>query len=666
MPTPTAWGAQVQPAKSAGAYRLERGEILFEKIHVRLTPESDLPPTSNNDDIIGKKSDRLFLLRDTGKTQDKTADAPSSRYLSGKSADLNRPGESDAIRDELVEQLKSIWFHIAGCFIAVLFLGMVEILPVFSVPLPDMFLPDRAPVVYLSLNLALGAFCIVLCHSRFSGIWSSIKKLRVDATVVLTVASTASMLHCAAQLVYCIVKNVAAHRVYIAPLVLALLINEIGMLFLTRRVARNFSFVALHDGNLAARLMPTGGHYDNIRSSVKGYPGCTVYSVKAERITDYLDYAYEEDKCEEMSAQLSPYVLIVALTAGLLGGIVGFSQYGIWAGVCSFCASAIACIPCARTLCLNFSLDIHTKRLLKRGVMLNGWAGADEFGLTDTLVLSDNDLFPEGAIKLISVKPFGKEPLSDTLIYAASLAFPCGGPIAQVFEGLLDRKHSRIRPVEGLGYELGTGISGWVDGRPVLVGTRELLIAHGCNVPSRSYEKYIGKEDAGKRVVYVAVSGVARAALCISYEPDIKCIEAVRNLVSMGTRLVVHSCDCNVTDELISEMYGIPQKYVTILDMRFSESWQALTIDAGDEAPALLVCRNSIASLATGIAAARNLRGISILSSVLWTVCFGLCLTLVAVICCIAPMSGISPAQLLLLQLITPLISLVGLLQRTI
>lgn len=668
MPTPTGWGAALPPAKRKGAYRLERGEIVFERLFVRLLPEELPPEAKNEDEMIGKRSKNLYTIPEPSSINNTDRPLNASYKQNVESMpDYSRPGGSDTVRDDLVEQLRTLGFRITACIIAVIFLGLCEILPAVGVTLPDMFLPDKSPAVYLSLNLALGVFCLFLCRGVFAGAWKALMDKKLDSEAVIATSSVAAVLHCAAQLVYCLVKNVPAHRVFIAPMLLALLINDIGLLFLTRRVARNFSFIALREGKRAARALPADIRFEEILHSGRTAGGRAVYSVNPMHLSDYLEYAYEEDHCEKMSSSLSKYVMLLPLVAGVVGTLVGITEHGVWAGVYAFCAVAVVCIPCARTLCLNLSLDVHAKKLLRRGIMLNGWAGVDEFGLTDTVAVSDTDLFPEGTLKLINVKPFGRDPMSDTLLCAASLAVAVGGPIAQVFEDLLGRKRGKLRPVDGLGYELGTGISGWVDNRPVLVGTRELLEAHGCPLPSKDYEEYIGsKGGKNRKIVYVAVSGVPRAALCVSYEPDAQTVAAVRNLTENGVRLVVYSCDCNVTKQFVAELYGIRENCVSILDMRFGDAWHVLTVDERDSAPALLACRDELSTLADGICAAKNLRGIFMLSSILHTVCFGLCLTFAAIICCIAPISGISPAQLMLLQLICPLISLVGLLQRPI
>ena len=57
-----------------------------------------------------------------------------------------------------------------------------------------------------------------------------------------------------------------------------------------------------------------------------------------------------------------------------------------------------------------------------------------------------------------------------------------------------------LREAESFACEDGKGVSAWVEGRRVLIGTRELMKSYGVAIPPREYEDQYGQ---GKQVLYI-------------------------------------------------------------------------------------------------------------------------------------------------------------------
>lgn len=655
MPAPVGWGDRARPA-SKGNLRLEKGEIRFERLYVRIFPEIPLLHPPVEDKVIGKLPDdvRRPILPLEEESPGLEPRQSGRVPVSSEIIDYRRPGESDAIFTELLEQIRTLDFRLLAGGIIAIFLGLIEVLPHFGVTLPDMLLPAKAPIVYLAANLILSLFCVFLNRRVFIGGFSSIYRRKPDGDGVISIACAMALMQMAVELVYYIVERKPVANVCGAPLALALLLNDTGLLVMTRRVAYNFNFVARKGVRSSVRLVGEELCFDELRHADSSQRSRIAYCVRTKFLSNYLSYAYEEDFCEQMTNRLTPYVVIPALLAGVLGGLVGAS---LWNAMYCFTAVMIIGIPCCRMLCLNLPLGRAARRLLRRGAMLNGWASVDEFGKTNLMAVGAESLFPKGTVRLLSVKAFGEEPLDRTVIYAASVVLAAGGPLSQVFEELCEGRKSRVLPCEDVDYEHEMGISGFVEDKPVLVGNREMLRVHGCAMPSKDYEHLLTNGD-NRSLVYIAISGVPSAVVLVKYSADADTVRAVQALSETGTGLVVYTCDANVTAKLISRIYCIPLRHISILNTRSGSEYDRLTHVVRDNAPAVLATDGSLRALADGMSTARRLRTLLTFATVIYMVAYGLMLTLTTLLCCLTGGAGFSTAQLMLLQLLSVFASL--------
>ncbi len=668
MPTPTGWGDKAQPARQRGNMRLEKGEIAFERINVRLFVDRPVLPEPLEDRVIeqmGADTRRpvLPVVEQSPYPEPPDFRASPYRHVDEEISDYTRPGDSDAICSELREQIRTISFRMLVCTISVLFLGSIELLPEFGVTLPDMFMPDKAPLIYLGFNLFFLIFCGALCCNIIFGGIKNLAAKRIDGEALLSLGYCAVVLQTAAQTVACLIERQPVCGVCGAPAIAALLLNDLGLLMMVRRVARNFRFVALKGVRRAARIVGDGMEFDEILHADRNTHSRVTYTVRAKFLAGYLRFAYEEDYCEQQLARIAPYVLPAALASGIIGGIAGFGEWGVWGGISCFCTAITAGIPVCRLFCLNLPLERASKQLTRRGVMLNGWAAVDEFGGTDTLAVNSDALFPEGTVRLLSVKAFGEAPIDRSILYAASVVMASGGPLAQVFYSLLEERAQKLLPADGIGYENEMGVSGWVESLPVLVGNRSMLERHNVELPSRDYEQII-KNGKNRHLVYIAISGRPCAVMLVQYRADPDTADAVREMVSNGVNLVVYTTDANVTGELVSEIYGIPSRHVTMLSVRAGSEYDRLTHTILDRAPAVLCTVGRLSALADGISAAKRLRSMLRFNTLLQLVCFGLCVLLTVGLSFFSGCEAVSPGQVMLMQLMCLAVSLVSMLRR--
>lgn len=670
MPTPVGWGDKIRPAKGRSSMRLEKGEIKFEKIKVRLFADRTVEPESDKRDPMVQVDARLRRKILPVVEQSPWPEPPAGsdmpyRHVYSEIADYENAGDSDAIFDELREQLRSLSFRIVVSIISAAFLGAIEVLPEFGVTLPDMFLPDKAPTVYLTLNLFFLVFCGVLCRNVIIGGLKNLFTRKIDGDSLLGLGYTAVVIQTLAQLIACLISRQPTHSVCGAPAVMALLLNDIGLMTMVRRVARNFQFVALHGIRRAARVVDSGTGFDELLHADRKVHNNIVYTVRAKFLVNYLRFSYEEDYCEQRVSRIAPLIIPVAVFSGLIGGLISFRNWGVWGGIYCLCTALIAGVPVCRLVCLNLPMERASRRLMKSGIMLNGWAAIDEFGTTDALMINSDALFPEGTVRLISVKAFGETPIDRSVRYAAAVVLASGGPLAQVFSYLLDEGGGKILPADGIEYENELGVFGWVENKLVLVGNRHMMEKHGIELPSRDYEQLI-KAGKSRHLVYIAISGKPCAVMLVQYRADINTAEAVRAMVSNGVGLLVYTTDPNVTGKLVSEIYEIPARLITILSVRAGSKYDELTHTIRDRAPAVLCTVGRLEALADGINASKRLRSMLMLTTMIQLICYGIGFVLTAGLSLFSGCEAVSPAQVLIMQLMCLLVSLVALIRKPV
>ena len=654
MPVPEAWGDRPKPSSAHGMLRLTRGEIAFERLPVQLVPtQPPPPPPDRKDTVIGRlNSDNQ---RDILPAEIENGPEPS---WDGSYADedvLRDRIMTDRIRLGYIEQSKRITFRIVIEGMVGLFLTVIEMLPLFTKKLPVMFDPKQDPITYLVLSLVLSGFCAVLNREL---IVSGFKKLfsgKPDSDTVMAGVCSLSLLHMISMLIWCIFVRLPVVRVCAAPMTLALLGNDIGLLYFTLRSARNFHFCALRSVRHSAMLVGRESHFDEIAAAGGSKRSNMVYTVRANHLSGYLDFASEEDFCEHMFSKISPYACFAAAASAVIGGLVSHS---FWGGFYCLCAVMTIGAPICRLICINAPISRASSYLVRKGAMLNGWAAIDEFGTAEVLTVNSEDLFPRGSVRLYSVKAYGSIPVDDAMIYAASVVTQAGGPLSQVFEDLIEQRSDILPEAFDIRYENEMGVSGWVNDRPVLVGNRKMLELHGCEIPSKDYERLISK-DGTRSPVYIAVSGNLAAVMLVDYHPTESTIEPVRKLVEGGVTLVIYTCDPNVTTEQISSIYGIPRRYISVLSTKAGSVYDELTHTVRDSAPAVLATDGRLSALAIGIGACRKLKGLLTMSTFLQLACYILGLMLVVFLCLFTGAEGSEPSKLIIMQLVYIIAALV-------
>lgn len=538
--------------------------------------------------------------------------------------------ETEAVRGELAYRQRLGWITLAATAVPELLLIWLAFVA---------YLFHNVSLLHIILTIIL-LVVIMIANGRaiLSG-WRNLLRLTADAESPVAAASTFTLIHTVAQLFN--IQEIASAET--APLLLpavaglGLLLNAAGRQWRVCRIRNNFRLVSYKGEKLAACRIDNPQEAMEIgRPAVAmGVPEVT-YFKQARFLKGFLRHSYTEDIGDMQMRVYVPCSIGVSL---LLGVAAYFLFQSVFTALSVFTAAVCVSAPMGMLTAVNLPLWRASRRLIKQGAMLSGWDAVEEFGNADALTVDATQLFPENSVLLHGIKTFAGTRIDRAIMDAASVTIMAGGPLAAVFRRVIEDE-SILQPVDSLVYEQDMGISGWVDGRRVLVGNRHLLENHGVDVPSHDYELRYTAGD--RQLVYLSTAGELSAMFVVSYLADAEIDQALRSLTKEGVTLLIRTCDPNVTDYLVCKVYGLDRYYVEVLDATAGRLYVRLQSEEYADREALVGSNGWVQGMAQAIAFCRRLKkgGRLAVAAQLIGCLLGLVLTVVSVFYNGAPFSA--------------------------
>ena len=401
--------------------------------------------------------------------------------------------------------------------------------------------------------------------------------------------------------------NLEAPLPVFAPLAgLLMVFNAAGQLVKIARIRDNFSFVSYPGVKDSAAIVEDEKALLEIGRRVMAEDAPDVaYFHRSAFLSGYLNNAYEEDGGDRYAKFGVPITLGVSLVLSLIPLMGEQMDGGFWEWLSTLvfmlCLSAFTTL-----LSMQLPMKRACRRMLRKGGFLVGWRAVDTFGHPDALVVDVADLYPDESMLLHGIKTFSGMHIDAAILDAASLSIRAGGPLSMIFRRIIQNKEELLHEVDSLVYEQGMGLSGWVDGRRVLVGNRRLLQNHDVDVPSSDYESRYAKN--GRRLVYLSTAGELSAMFVVSYLPDEAIGDALHELCRAKETLLVRSSDPNITASSLCEDFELDEYYVDVLPAVAGRMYDQMVAEECEDSPAVMASNGHILGTATVLAACHSLR----------------------------------------------------------
>lgn len=290
---------------------------------------------------------------------------------------------------------------------------------------------------------------------------------------------------------------------------------------------------------------------------------------------------------------------VCVLFAGLCALLKGLNYFWV------FTALLLGALPLGSFLCYVLPYSLLCERLIRRDAALCGWYGAKVLSSCDALFLRDDELFPEGFLKLSGVKTFDQYDSGVVMRYAAAILDSVGCAAAQLLteegEALPMVANLRCFDEDGYGAEIGSNT--------VLLGTLGFMkkmgvhLEHGAKV---------------RQALYLSVNGELAGIIALRYEADPAIRRTLQALSGSGAPTpVLAGSDVLVTPGLLRAKFRLPLERLACPPLRERMLSSDLVADEEDLQGAV-IARPGLAVMGAVVLGARamvtSVRGCVILS----------------------------------------------------
>jgi Cu+-exporting ATPase len=325
---------------------------------------------------------------------------------------------------------------------------------------------------------------------------------------------------------------------------------------------------------------------------------------------------------DRVAGYFVPAVVAVSIATSLGWALWGPEPKLAYALVNAVAVLIIAC-PCALGLATPMSIMVGTGRGATAVVLIRKAEALEVLGNVDTLVFDKTGTLTEGKPKIMSIRFVPPWSEADVLRFAAALERRSEHPIAGAVVAGAEERGLAPAAVKDFRSVTGYGVTGFVDGRSIAVGSPAMLRAHlKITEPSLAVmeEEAAGLRTAGQTTVFVAVDGRAAGLVGVADPVKRSTPEAVRLLKEQGVRLVMVTGDHQLTADAVARQVGIDdvragvlpdQKGRIVADLKAQGRVVAMAGDGINDAPALALAHVGIA-MGTGTDVAMATAGMTL------------------------------------------------------
>ncbi len=362
---------------------------------------------------------------------------------------------------------------------------------------------------------------------------------------------------------------------YTPALIFITLLGSIGKSYAIKRMLTNFRFVSGQYDKYSLGVLKQNDLANSLaKGSIEQEPNI-IYDKKAHFLSDFIKESLRDDLSDEIGYYTAPLAVIMSFVAALLAFFLGNNIYvalTVFTGVLIVATGSVAMFVS------NYPLYTASKTLSRLGGGVLGYKATKDFTDANSIVIPARDLFFDKNIILYGIKTFSEMPIDRAILDATSVLRETNSILSGMFMNIISGRTDILDPVDSVKYEDAMGISAWVNNRRVLIGSRELMINHNIDIPSKDYEsRYIAQ---GKNLIYLSAEGVLSAVFVVGLEYSEEIRNMLIDLYNNNVLVMVKTVDPILTEARLGEVFDMPAETFKVIPSRLHKELAEYTCEA--------------------------------------------------------------------------------------
>jgi Cu2+-exporting ATPase len=269
---------------------------------------------------------------------------------------------------------------------------------------------------------------------------------------------------------------------------------------------------------------------------------------------------------QKLADNAAKYLTFVALSVGIGTFIFWFfvsPQGAIFAGTLAITVIVIAC-PHALGLAIPTVTTITTSLAAKNGILIRDMRGSEIARKLNYIVFDKTGTLTQGKFGVKQIVPFGEKREDELLKLSAAVEIHSQHSIAQ---GIIDetkKKKLSFAKAEKFQSFPGRGALGFVGGKEVLVGSKNLLEERGLTT-AKYQNMIIEPKLKGSSFVWMAVDKKPVGVLVLDDLVREESKEAINDLRTLGIKTAMLTGDSEPIAKRIARELGIETVFAQVL-----------------------------------------------------------------------------------------------------
>ncbi|MCX7946191.1 MAG: heavy metal translocating P-type ATPase [Hydrogenophilus sp.] len=271
---------------------------------------------------------------------------------------------------------------------------------------------------------------------------------------------------------------------------------------------------------------------------------------------------------DRIAAVFVPTVLGVAAVT-FMGWVILVPAEGVWHGfVAALSVLLIAC-PCAMGLATPVAVMVATGTGARHGILFRRGSAIERLARVTMVALDKTGTVTTGRPAVVEVVAVAEgrvvveeDWVRAALTVAAAVEAHSRHPLAQAVVAAARERGVEIPPAENVEVMVGEGMSGWVNGRVVRVGSPGWVATEVGGLPAALTERLQEWAAAGWTPVVGSVDGIVALALAVSDRVVPEAAAAIAALRELGMRPALVTGDLRPVAERVAAAVGVEPEWV--------------------------------------------------------------------------------------------------------